>query len=79
MIVKEVQDFFESKYFSSKNITYTVLCKLYFKNHKPFFSKYIHGFFTSNTFISNTKVKLAKHSAKAKQHSEAEFLTKMFK
>ena len=34
----------------------------------------IHAFFISNTFISNTRLKLAKNQAKAKQHAEAEFL-----
>ena len=28
----------------------------------------LHAFFKSNTFISNTKLKLAKNQAKAKQH-----------
>ena len=31
-------------------------------------------FFISNTFISNTRLKLAKYQAKAKQHSETELL-----
>ena len=34
----------------------------------------VHAFFISNTFISNTRLKLAKNQAKAKQHPEAEFL-----
>ena len=31
-------------------------------------------FFISNTFINNTRLKLAKNQAKAKQHPEAELL-----
>ena len=38
------------------------------------FSKVIHAFFRSNTFISNASLKLAKNQANAKQHPEAEFL-----
>ena len=34
----------------------------------------LHAFFISNTFISNTRLKLAKNQAKAKQHPEAELL-----
>ena len=34
----------------------------------------LHAFFISNTFISNARLKLAKHQAKAKQHPEAELL-----
>ena len=34
----------------------------------------IHALFISNTFVSNTRLKLAKHWAKAKQHAEAELL-----
>ena len=35
----------------------------------------IHALFTSNTFVSNTRLKLAKKNwAKAKQHAEAELL-----
>ena len=32
------------------------------------------AFFTSNTFITNAKLKLAKNQTNAKQHPEAEFL-----
>ena len=32
----------------------------------------LHAFFISNTFISNTKLKLAKSQANAKQHLEVE-------
>ena len=34
----------------------------------------MHAFFISNTFISNTRLKLAKNRAKAMQHAEAELL-----
>ena len=34
----------------------------------------IHAYFTSNTFISNARLKLGKNQAKAKQHAEAEHL-----
>ena len=34
----------------------------------------IHAFFISNTFITNTRLKLAKNQAKAKEHLEAELL-----
>ena len=34
----------------------------------------IHALFISNTFVSNTRLKLAKNWAKAKQHAEAELL-----
>ena len=34
----------------------------------------IHAFSISNTFISNTRLNLAKNQAKAKQHPEAELL-----
>ena len=34
----------------------------------------MHGFFISNTFISNTRLKLAKNQANAKQQLEAELL-----
>ena len=34
----------------------------------------LHAFFISNTFISNTRLKLAKKQAKATQHPEAELL-----
>ena len=37
--------------------------------HAP---NYNYTFFISNTFISNTRLKLAKNQAKAKQHSETE-------
>ena len=37
-------------------------------------SAYVHTFFTSNTFISNARIKLAKNQANAKQHPEAELL-----
>ena len=37
--------------------------------HEP---NYNYTFFISNTFISNTRLKLAKNQAKAKQHSETE-------
>ena len=40
--------------------------------HKAMLS--ITTFFISNAFISNTRLKLAKNSAKAKQHLEAELL-----
>ena len=33
----------------------------------------LFAFFTSNTFISNAKLKLAINQAKPKQHPEAEF------
>ena len=36
------------------------------------FVKYVHAFFITNTFISNTALKLAKNQAKAKQHPQAE-------
>ena len=36
-------------------------------------------FFTSNTFISNVRLKLAKNQANDKQHPEAKLLTKMSK
>ena len=35
---------------------------------------YMHSFFVSNTFISNTRLKLAKNQANTKQHLEAELL-----
>ena len=35
----------------------------------------MHAFFISNVFINNTRLKLAKNWAKAKQHHEAELLT----
>ena len=34
----------------------------------------IHGFSISNTFISNTRLRLAKNQAKAKKHLKAELL-----
>ena len=34
----------------------------------------IHAFFIRNTFIGNARLKLAKNEAKAKQHSQAEFV-----
>ena len=37
-----------------------------------FTSIHIHVLFTSNTFISNARLKLAKNQAKAKQHPETE-------
>ena len=39
----------------------------------------LHAFFISNTFISNTRLKLAKNYAKAKQHPEAGLLTSISK
>ena len=39
----------------------------------------LHAFFMSNTFVSNTRLKLAKNQAKAKQHPEVELLTIMSK
>ena len=39
----------------------------------------IYIFLISNTFISNTRLKLTKNETKAKQHPEAELLIKMFK
>ena len=39
----------------------------------------LHAFFISNAFISNARLKLAKNSAKAKQHPETELLAKMSK
>ena len=33
-----------------------------------------HAFFISNTFISNTRLKLTKNQAKSKQHPEAKLL-----
>ena len=35
----------------------------------------LHAFFISKTFITNTRVKLAKIQANAKQHPEAELLS----
>ena len=32
----------------------------------------VHVFFISNTFVSNTRLKLAKNQANTKQHPEAE-------
>ena len=34
---------------------------------------YMHAYFISNISVSNARLKLAKNSAKAKQHPEAEF------
>ena len=34
----------------------------------------VHAFFISNSFITNTRLKLAKSQANAKQHPEAELL-----
>ena len=34
----------------------------------------LHAFFMSYTFVSNTRLKLAKNQANAKQHPEAELL-----
>ena len=39
-----------------------------------YYSIQLHGFFISNTFISNTMLKLAKNQAKFKQHPEPELL-----
>ena len=35
----------------------------------------LHLFFISNSFISNSRLKLTKNQANAKQHPEAELLT----
>ena len=35
---------------------------------------YIYAFFLSSPFISNTRLKLTKYQAKAKQHPKAEIL-----
>ena len=50
-----------------------------FYHHGKVENTKITRFFMHNTFISNARLKLSKNQAKAKQHLEAELLTKISK
>ena len=52
-------------------------CRIYitYFRWKGFFIYHLHAFFISNTFISKTRLKLAKNQANAKHHPDAELLT----
>ena len=43
-------------------------CKKYLNKHR------LYAYFISNTFVSNTKLELAKNPAKANQHTESKLL-----
>ena len=66
-----LQAFYCSFILSNRLVARLITC-----SHKWKYYKKIQGtrFFISNIFISNTRLKLAKNKAKAKQHPEAELL-----